>query len=256
MAYWLDQFHIFLLVLLRVSALLIVAPIFGHHNYLAQAKVGLAFMVSLVIFPLVSAHHPAVPNALFPYIFMMVREATLGLVLGYAVLLLFIGIQFAGQLAGLQMGLDIVDVIDPTSSTQISVFGQYFNILAILILLTIDGHHLVLQGLMRSFEVIPLGGVQMKEAVMLKLIALTSEVFVIAIKIAAPIIMALFLVSVAMGVLARTVPQMNILVVGFPVQLATGLAVLIASMPLFYLLLTKLINNLGRHLAALLDFMS
>ena len=256
MTYWLDQFHVFLLVLLRVSAVLIVAPIFGHHNYLNQAKVGLAFMVSLVIFPLISAHHPLVPDALFPYVFMMIREATLGLVLGYAVLLLFVGIQFAGQLAGLQMGLDIVDVIDPSSSTQISIFGQYFNILAILILLTIDGHHLVLQGLMRRFEVIPLGGVQMKEAVMLKLIALTSEVFVIAIKIAAPIIMALFLVSVALGILARTVPQMNILVVGFPVQLATGIAVLIASMPLFYLLLSKLIGNLGRHLAALLDFMS
>lgn len=256
MAYWLDQFHVFLLVLLRVSALLIVAPIFGHHNYLSQAKVGLAFMVSLVIFPLVAANHPLIPTGLFPYGMMVVREALLGLVLGYAVLLLFVGIQFAGQLAGLQMGLDIVDVIDPHSGGQISVIGQYLNILAILILLTIDGHHLVLQGLARSFEVIPLGGVVLREAVMLKLIDLTSEVFVIAIKISAPVMLALFLVSVAMGVLARTVPQMNILVVGFPIQLATGLGVLIASMPLFYLLMNKLIGALSRHLAALIQFMS
>jgi flagellar biosynthetic protein FliR len=256
MAYWLDQFHVFLLVLLRVGALLIVAPIFGHRNYLNRAKVGLALMVSLVLFPLVAAHQPAVPGGLFPYAFMMIREAALGLVLGYAVLLLFIGIQFAGQLAGLQMGLDIVDVIDPHSSGQISILGQYLNILAILILLTIDGHHLVLQGLAKSFEVIPLGGVQLKEAVMLKLIALTSEVFVIAVKISAPVVLALFLVSVALGVLARTVPQMNILVVGFPVQLAAGLGVLVASLPLFYLLLGKLVNALSRHLVALLDFMS
>jgi flagellar biosynthetic protein FliR len=255
-AYWLDQFHVFLLVLLRVGALLIVAPIFGHRNYLNRAKVGLALMVSLVLFPLVSAHHPLIPGGLYPYAFMMIREVALGLVLGYAVLLLFIGIQFAGQLAGLQMGLDIVDVIDPHSSGQISILGQYLNILAILILLTIDGHHLVLQGLARSFEVIPLGGVQLKEAVMLKLIALTSEVFVIAVKISAPVVLALFLVSVALGVLARTVPQMNILVVGFPVQLAAGLGVLVASLPLFYLLLGKLVNALSRHLAALLDFMS
>jgi len=255
-AYWLDQFHVFLLVLLRVGAVLIVAPIFGHHNYLTQAKVGLAFMVSLVIFPLVAAHHPAIPAGLFPYALMLMREAVLGLVLGYAVLLLFIGIQFAGQLAGLQMGLDIVDVIDPHSTGSISVLGQYLNILAILILLSIDGHHLVLQGLARSFEVIPLGGVVLKEAVMLKLIALTSEVFVIAIKIAAPVILALFLVSVALGVLARTVPQMNILMVGFPVQLAAGLGVLVASLPLFYLLMTKLIGALSRHLQALIAFMS
>ncbi len=256
MAYWLDQFHVFLLVLLRVGAVLIVAPIFGHHNYLSQAKVGLAFMIALVIFPLISAHHPLIPTGLFPYAAMMIREVMLGLVLGYAVLLLFIGIQFAGQLAGLQMGLDIVDVIDPHSSGSISIMGQYLNILAILILLMIDGHHLVLQGLARSFEVIPLGGVVLKEAVMLKLIALTSEVFVIAIKISAPVILALFLVSVALGVLARTVPQMNILVVGFPIQLAAGLGVLIASMPLFYLLMSKLIGALSRHLLALIDFMS
>jgi flagellar biosynthetic protein FliR len=255
-AYWLDQFHIFLLVVLRVSAVLIVAPIFGHHNYLNRAKVGLAFMVSLVIFPLVSAHHPLLPEGLYPYVFMMIREAVLGLVLGYAVLLLFVGIQFAGQFAGLQMGLDIVDVIDPHSSGQISIIGQYLNILAILILLTIDGHHLVLQGLARSFEVIPLGGIVLKEALMLKLIALSSEVFIIAIKISAPVVLALFLVSVALGVLARTVPQMNILVVGFPVQLAAGLGVLIASLPLFYLLMGKLVNALARHLAALIDFMS
>jgi flagellar biosynthetic protein FliR len=177
-------------------------------------------------------------------------------VLGYAVLLLFVGIQFAGQFAGLQMGLDIVDVIDPHSSGQISIIGQYLNILAILILLTIDGHHLVLQGLARSFEVIPLGGIVLKEALMLKLIALSSEVFIIAIKISAPVVLALFLVSVALGVLARTVPQMNILVVGFPVQLAAGLGVLIASLPLFYLLMGKLVNALARHLAALIDFMS
>ncbi len=256
MAYWLDQFHVFLLVMLRVSALLISAPIFGHHNYLNQAKVGLAFMVSLVIFPLVSAHHPLVPDGIYPYAFMMIKEVILGLVLGYAVLLLFVGIQFAGQLVGLQMGLDIVDVIDPTSSAQISVMGQYLNILAILILLTIDGHHLILQGLMRSFEVIPLGGIQLKETVMLKLIDLTSEVFIIAIKISAPIMMALFLVSVALGVLARTVPQMNILVVGFPVQLAAGLGVLIASLPIFYQLISKMIHTLARHLAALIEFMS
>lgn len=256
MAYWLDQFHVFLLVLLRVSALLISAPIFGHRNYLNQAKIGLAFMVSLVIFPLVAAHHPAIPTALYPYAFMLIKEAILGLVLGYAVLLLFVGIQFAGQLIGLQMGLDIVDVIDPNSSAQISIMGQYLNILAILILLTINGHHLILQGLMRSFEVIPLGGVQLGEMVMLKLIALTSEVFFIAIKISAPIMLALFLISVALGVLARTVPQMNILVVGFPVQLATGLGVLIASLPLFYMLLNKLINTLAHHLMALIEFMS
>ena len=252
MGYWLDQFHIFLLILLRVSALLIVAPIFGHRLYLARAKIGLAFMVSLVVYPLVDGLE--VPAGFFPYAVMMIGEVIMGLVLGYAVLLLFISIQFAGQLSGLQMGFGIVNVIDPASHDQISIIGQFLNILAILMVLTLDGHHVILNGLISSFDAVPLGGVVLQAAIAHKLIALTSEVFIIAIKISAPILIALFLVSTAMGVLARTVPQMNVFIVGFPVQLAVGLSVLVATLPLFRILLERAMVLMERDVVALIDF--
>ncbi len=252
MGYWLDQFHIFLLILLRVSALLIVAPIFGHRLFLARAKVGLAVMVSMVVFPLVDGFD--VPEGFFPYAVMMVGEVILGLVLGYVVLLLFIGIQFAGQLAGLQMGFGIVNVIDPQSHDQISIIGQFLNILAILMVLTLDGHHIILNGLLGSFEAVPLGGVVLQASIAHKLIALSSEVFVIAIKISAPILVALFLISTAMGVLARTVPQMNVFIVGFPVQLAVGLSVLVATLPLFQIIVERAIHLIERDVFALIEF--
>jgi len=252
LGYWLDQFHIFLLILLRVSALLIVAPIFGHRLFLARAKVGLAVMVSIVVFPLVDGFD--VPEGFFPYVVMMVGEVILGLVLGYVVLLLFIGIQFAGQLAGLQMGFGIVNVIDPQSHDQISIIGQFLNILAILMVLTLDGHHIILNGLLGSFEVVPLGGVVLQASIAHKLIALSSEVFVIAIKISAPILVALFLISTAMGVLARTVPQMNVFIVGFPVQLAVGLSMLVATLPLFQIIVERAIHLIERDVFALIEF--
>ena len=252
MSYWLDEFHIFLLILLRVSALLIVAPIFGHRLFLARAKVGLAVMVSMVIFPIVDRFD--VPVGFLPYAVMMVGEVIMGLVIGYAVLLLFIGIQFAGQLAGLQMGFGIVNVIDPASHDQVSIIGQFLNILAILLMLTLDGHHIILNGLMTSFDAVPLGGVVLKALVAHKMIALTAEVFVIAIKVSAPIMIALFLISTAMGVLARTVPQMNVFIVGFPVQLAVGMAVLMASLPLFQILIERALKLLERDVFALIDF--
>ncbi len=252
MGYWLDQFHIFLLILLRVSALLIVAPIFGHRLFLARAKVGLAVMVSMVVFPLVDGFD--VPEGFFPYAVMMAGEVILGLVLGYVVLLLFIGIQFAGQLAGLQMGFGIVNVIDPQSHDQISIIGQFLNILAILMVLTLDGHHIILNGLLGSFEAVPLGGVVLQASIAHKLIALSSEVFVIAIKISAPILVALFLISTAMGVLARTVPQMNVFIVGFPVQLAVGLSVLVATLPLFQIIVERAIHLIERDVFALIEF--
>ena len=252
MSYWLDEFHIFLLILLRVSALLIVAPIFGHRLFLARAKVGLAVMVSMVIFPIVDRFD--VPVGFLPYAVMMVGEVIMGLVIGYAVLLLFIGIQFAGQLAGLQMGFGIVNVIDPASHDQVSIIGQFLNILAILLMLTLDGHHIILNGLMTSFDAVPLGGVVLKALVAHKMIALTAEVFVIAIKVSAPIMIALFLISTAMGVLARTVPQMNVFIVGFPVQLAVGMSVLMATLPLFQIMIERALKLLERDVLALIDF--
>ena len=175
----------------------------------------------------------------------------MGLVLGYAGRLLFIGIQFAGQLSGLQMGFGIVNVIDPASHDQISIIGQFLNILAILMVLTLDGHHVILNGLISSFDAVPLGGVVLQAAIAHKFIALTSEVFIIAIKISAPILIALFLISTAMGVLARTVPQMNVFIVGFPVQLAVGLSVLVATLPLFRILLERAMALMERDVVAL-----
>jgi flagellar biosynthetic protein FliR len=253
-AYWLEQFHIFLLVLLRVGALLVVAPIFGHRLYLARAKVGMALAIALVIFPSVSHAGLNVPEGFLPYALVLVREVIMGIVLGFSVLLLFISIQFAGQLAGLQMGYGIVNVIDPQSQDQVSIIGQFLNILAILLILCLDGHHIILNGLKASFDVVPLGGVVLKASIVEKMIVLTSSLFTIAIKISAPILISLFLVSVAMGVLARTVPQMNVFIVGFPVQLAVGIFVLVSSLPLFQIILVKSLHVLERDFFTLIDF--
>ena len=183
MAYWLERFDVFLLVLLRVGALMVVAPIFGHRHWLARAKVGLALMIAVVLFPMVADQPLALPTGIFPYAFLMVREVLMGVVLGFTVLLLFVAIQFAGQLAGLQMVFGIVNVIDPQSSNQVSIIGQFLNILAILLLLTLDGHHMILSGLVTSFETIPLGGVSFQDGLMFKLMDLTAQVFIIAVKI-------------------------------------------------------------------------
>ena len=252
MEYWLSQFHILLLILLRVSAVLIAAPIFGHRSYLSRGKVGLAFMVSLIVFPIVADRGFEVPEGIFAYVFMMMSEVIMGLILGFIVLLVFVGIQFAGQLAGLQMGFGIVNVIDPQSSNQISILGQFLNILAILILLSLNGHHVILNGLLHSFDVVPLGGVTLPEAVMEKLMSLCAEVFVVAVKISAPILVALFLVSVAMGILARTVPQMNVFIVGFPVQIGVGMTALSLSLPLFYLVMERVVHVLERDLVTVI----
>lgn len=255
MEHWLEQFHVFLLILLRVSALLVVAPIFGHRTWLARAKIGLAFLVTIVLFPMVAEQPFVVPEGVFAYAFMMAREVLMGVVLGFSVLLLFVGIQFAGQLAGLQMGFGIVNVIDPQSANQLSIMGQFLNIFAILLLLSLNGHHMILSGLVTSFEAIPLGGVVFQDGLIYKLMALTSQVFVIAVKIAAPILIALFLVTASMGVLARTVPQMNVFIVGFPLQIGVGLGAFLVTLPLFAVFVERTLYGMDRDLIALVGLL-
>ena len=254
MEYWLNEFHVFLLILLRVSALLIVAPLFGHRNYLARSKIGLAVVISFVVFPMVDADSLHIPDGFLPYAIMVVREIFMGLILGFSVLLFFVAVQFAGQMMGFQMGFGIVNVVDPQSSEQVSIIGQFMSILAILIVLTVDGHLLIIRGLISSFEVVPLGGVQFPEIIIHKLIALSSEIFIVAIKIAAPVMISLLMISVAMGVLARTVPQMNVFLVGFPVQITVGSLVLVSSLPLFLILMNKSLDTLERNMFALIGF--
>jgi len=232
-----------------------VAPIFGHRTWMARAKVGLAFTVSIILFPLVAESTPEIPVGVLPYALMMIKEVLMGVVMGFVVLLLFVGIQFAGQLAGLQMGFGIVNVIDPQSSNQVSIMGQFLNVLAILLLLSLNGHHTILTGLVTSFETIPLGGVELKVGLMYKMITLTTQVFVIAVQISAPIMTALFLVTAALGVLARTVPQMNVFMVGFPVQITVGLGAFLVCLPFFGMLVERLIIVMRRDLLVMVDLM-
>ena len=114
---------------------------------------------------------------------------------------------------------------------------------------------MILTALVTSFETVPLGGVTFHDGLMFKIMALTAEIFVIAIKIAAPILMALFLVTVSMGILARTVPQMNVFMVGFPLQIAVGMSALIVVLPLFSGMLERLLEHTNRDMIALLDFL-
>ena len=232
-----------------------VAPIFGHRTWMARAKAGLAFTVSIILFPLVAESTPEIPVGVLPYALMMIKEVLMGVVMGFVVLLLFVGIQFAGQLAGLQMGFGIVNVIDPQSSNQVSIMGQFLNVLAILLLLSLNGHHTILTGLVTSFETIPLGGVELKVGLMYKMITLTTQVFVIAVQISAPIMTALFLVTAALGVLARTVPQMNVFMVGFPVQITVGLGAFLVCLPFFGMLVERLIIVMRRDLLVMVDLM-
>lgn len=258
------QLEYFFLVLFRVSGMMISAPVLGSRSVPHRVKIGLSLAIAIILFPILKTDEFTVYRRTLPFVLVLFREVTIGIFIGYAAMLLFVGVQLAGQLVGVQMGFGMANVIDPQSSLQVPLIAQFQYLLAALIFLCIDGHHWLLQAIAASFKVVSFPEVlsntnsvplyPVKAAV--HLVEMFGNIFMIAIKIGAPVMVALFLTSVALGILARAVPQINIFILGFPIKIAVGLLSLATSLPLFVHVLQGLFLNMREDISALLSAMS
>jgi flagellar biosynthetic protein FliR len=186
----------------------------------------------------------------------MVGEILIGVIIGFTARLLFAAVQLAGQMVGFQMGFGIVNVIDPQTSNQISIIAQFQNVIVLLLFVVLDVHWWFILSLTSSFELIPPLGFCFTNPLMEYLVVLSAQMFVIAAKVSAPIIVALLFTNVALGLIARTVPQMNIFIVGFPLQIAVGLAGLGLSLPLFSWVVRDLFQKMGEDIMVLMKLMT
>jgi flagellar biosynthetic protein FliR len=206
-----------------------------------------------IVAPVLAAHPaPPVPVSLWDLAGMVIVEATIGVLIGLVAQFLFAGVSLGGQLAGMQMGFGMANMIDPTSHAQLTVVAQWQQLLAILVFLVLDVHHLLLRALLSSFATVPPGTLAIAALDVRAVITLAADMFSIGVRVAAPVLVALLLTNGAMGVLARTIPQLNVFVVGFPVNAGVGLIVLGASLPFTFRLLTNRFMALEPALAGFL----
>ena len=243
------------LIFTRVGAILLTAPLFSSGSIPVHVKIGLSFMLAVIVFPLVSVNDILVlPLASLGIA--MAGEVLIGVIIGFTARLLFAAVQLAGQLVGFQMGFGIVNVIDPQTSSQVSIIAQFENIITLLIFMAVNAHHWFIMAIAKSFEVVPLLAFSFTNSLMEALVRLSCDMFVVAAKVAAPIIAILLFTSVALGLLARTVPQMNIFIVGFPLKLAIGLLAVGLTLPLLSTLLRNLFQGLGEDIFVLMRLMT
>lgn len=252
---WQGQLEFYTLILVRVLATLAVLPFYGDRRVPIQLRFAFALILAGVLYPVVSHQHVALPGKLPVFFLLVVKEAAVGLVMGFVALLLFMSFQFGGQIVGFQMGFAIVNVVDPQSQQQVSLIGSLEYTIAALLFLVLNGHHLLLMALARSFTIVPPLSVSPDVEVYGGLVRMTSQVFVIGVRIAAPAMAALLLTNVALSIIARTVPQMNIFIVGFPIGIAVGLASLAFSAPLLVRIFGQLLSQLQTDLAAVLAWL-
>jgi len=237
------EFLAFFLAFLRIVALITVVPVFGSRAVPTQVKIFLSLLLTITILPVIKTQ--VLPTDLgFASLFLFaMREVFVGLFLGFTTKFIFEGFQFAGRLIGNQMGLGVAELIDPESGAQASPIGNFFSLIAIVLFLQLDGHHFIISAMQDSFRILAINSEPfLTGTATQKMLTMFSEIFVIAIKLAAPAMVAFAILEISMGIIARITPQMNIFFVGLPVRLGVGLIILTVSLPVFYLFLQSTIN--------------
>ncbi len=247
------QIETFILIFLRVSAIIITIPILGNRSVPMRLKGGLSVVVALLLVPFVQ--YNAVPIKLPLLVIKMCGEVLIGIVIGFAGQILFAGVQLAGQLVGFQMGFAIVNVVDPVSSSQVSIIAQFQYLLALLIFLAVNAHHIFLYAIAESYQLIPPLSFHYSGPLMESILELSKDIFVVAIKTGAPVIAMLLFTSVGLGLIARTVPQMNVFIVGFPLKIAMGLIGIGLTLPYFVKILESVFTKFDGQLSMLMSLM-
>ena len=226
----------FLLVLFRVGGLTIATPMLSSRAIPARVRVALAFVVALMIFPVVRTLIPTTLslNAVVVSVF---GELLIGLIMGTAVGMLFVGARLAGLMIGQQAGIALGQVVNPMLEGQTTIIGQMYFLVAMMIFLAIGGHRAVVTALLDSFQTLPPGSFRYNASMLTLIEQLLADAFILAIRLGGPALTALFLASLTMGVVSRTIPQINVLTIGFAVRVFVALTVAALSLSLAYDLL-------------------
>lgn len=222
-----------MLVMFRIGGLMIYGPVFGASVIPARIKVSLALLITLAVYPMLSVGCLAGQTLsldLWSLAPLVGLELIIGLLIGYMASLPLVAVQTGGLLMGQQMGLGFARFYNPGMDAQADIVGQMLFFMALAGFLLIGGHEAMMLAVLRSFQYVPLGGLAMDGDVLSLLAGLLLSAFELALRVAAPVLALVFLESLAMGYMAKTVPQLNILSLGFPIRILAGFAMIILAL--------------------------
>lgn len=249
----LARLDVLFLTFCRVSGMLATAPIFQTQRLPLMARAGFSALLSFLLAPLQGA--PSPPRDLLGYALLAGGELLVGLGFGLVSNLIFTAVSMAGEMADLQSGLVFAALVDPASEERTAIIGQFQVLLAWLVFFVCNGHQVVLSGVAQSFSALPLGTAALPAGGPAGLVGLITQTFVAAVQIGAPVLGAVLITDLALGLLARAVPQLNLLVIGFPVKMALTLFALLLSLPLLIAAQRGLIPAMDRALMELLSLL-
>ncbi|MCL1889357.1 MAG: flagellar biosynthetic protein FliR [Desulfovibrionaceae bacterium] len=239
------SFLSFVLTFMRISLVLFLLPFFGGENIPTQVKAAICLVLTIAIWP-----HTSVQGGIFPadsikILLLLLGELILGLGMGLMAQFVFAGAQLGGQVIGFQMGFSMITMMDPASNQQLVITSFLLQTVALSLFLLLDGHLLLIQALVNSFTLVEPGGLLIKEHTLQDMIRLSASMFVLALKIAGPILACLFMVELALALMARVAPQMHLMVLGFPIKIGVGFFFFSIMFSLLHLNIREFVGGLS-----------
>lgn len=242
------QFQTFLLEWIRVASMLMIFPIFSGPQIPMQLRLGFGLVLSFLLYHLIPTVHLA--NGLFDLAVAGASQVVLGVVVGYVASLVFAGVQFAGELIDLQIGFAVANVLNPQTQQNITIIGEFQLAIATLVFLVTNSHYLLISGIAGSFNLVPLPYINLDPSVGGNVVLFFTQAFLVVFKIAAPSVFALLITNVALAFMAKVAPQMNVFVIGLPIQVSVGLVMMAISIPLIGTVTPELFQNVSQQMDA------
>lgn len=226
-----NQLQLFLLVVVRTSGIFVFSPFFSSQNVPNAAKIGLTLAISVFISMTLTNH---VDYNLLPLVLVIFKELLVGIIIGFISYAFFSAFYVMGQVIDMEIGLGMANVIDPQNRVQIPLMGNFYYILSFVVFLGMNGHHRIILALKESYDYIPINGFTYTESTMNLVIGALTKAFEIGIKLSLPIVVVVFLSDIILGILSKTIPQLNVFVVGMPFKILIGFVFTLVGIQIFF----------------------
>lgn len=249
------DFEVLILLIVRISCFVYIAPFYGTKNVPAQAKIGLSVFVAILIFG--SVDQTAITyTGLFGYAVIVLREGITGLLMGLAANICNSIILFAGNIIDMDIGLSMAQEFDPMTNSQVTITGNLYNYFILLLLVATDMHHYILRALIDSYEVIPVNGqVFHWDSLYTSMVTFMTNMFVIAFRIVLPVFACIMILNCILGIMAKVAPQMNMFAVGMQMKVMLGLLVLFLTIMLLPGIADFIFREMKRMIVSMIEGM-
>lgn len=244
----LENWLVYLFIWARLMGIVFLFPFFNYHGIPMVLRIWLSLVIALLIFLSMEGRPDLDFRGPLEMVLFLGKEVLTGLALGYLVTLMFSIFLNAGQMADLKAGLMLSGVFDPQFGSQVTFMGNFYYLLALAFFLTLNGHHYFLQALADSYIIIPIEGPFMEQAGVAGVIRLFADMFALAFKLVAPIIIILMILDIALGLIAKTVPQVHVFILGLPLKITFSMLLLAMLLPVFGTVWEDLIGDFTQSL--------